>query len=387
MRNFKRKVKEFCRAVRRRFQSNKQPREHAELDVDYSQMIPSHRTAAIAGQTPEGLEEAQEAEEVVLYHLPSSFTYHGTIPLERTDEVITYNQPPTGVAVPDGTPISPRWIKIAALNQNPRVKKLKIPQNRLHPGALRIPLNSAGLRDLSDYLQDAVYAPHIREVTFECDHIKSSQALAELVVLVPFLDQIAHILLIETRHRDIPIRDALLFVISGFTTSLRSGQHAYLLWNAKPERSRPVDMTAGCAVTDSGVTRPNGHQYEAHFDLGTRLGAPDQTPREGDVRFWVHRGVKAARGTRGRPRTRGNRRTEDEALMIRNLPRHQFHHLAGTEPNVEWILDFTRLSLRAIDLYGTRLTLEGLQFLLRRNAQTLKVLVLEQVDVASSGRT
>ena len=383
-------IKKPFKGIKRKFQSkNKESKgkQREEPEVDHSPMIPSHQTAVIPAQTPAGSDGSKEAEEVALYHSSSSFSYHGTIPLVRTDGVITYDQPPTGVAVPDGTPNSPRWIKINAMNLDPRVKKHTIPPNPISVGTVRVVLSSAGLRILSDYLQDAVYAPYIRKVIFECDHIKTSRALADLERLMPFLDHIAHILLIETRNIKIPIRDALLFVISGFTTYLRSGQDAYLLWNAEPERSRPVDMTAGCALTKTGVTSPNGHQYEAHFDLGTRLGAPDQTPREGEVRFWVHRGVKAAKGTRGTLRTRGNRRAEDEALLIRNFPRHQFHHLPETEPKEEWMLDFTRLNLRAISLYGTRLTLEGLQFLLRRNAQTLKVLVLEQVDVAPSGRT
>lgn len=236
---------------------------------------------------------------------------------------------------------------------------------------LRIPLTEEGLKDLKSFIGRPKYALWIRQVCFDCNHVRTKSDQRKLMELILPMTEIVYLISVTMEKASMPIRYSLTFLLAGLMFAISDNENVWMVWNGPSRQgsNRSQGMDACCVLTNDGigVDDPGQSKHEVHIDWGLKLGTPTLTSMQTDRRLCVLRGLQG--GT----------------LLVKNWPPKGLRTPNRRPDKVK--PDCMRIDLRNIVIEHTTILLGGLHYLLERNKQTLRKLVLCHVDTVSHSIT
>jgi hypothetical protein len=216
-----------------------------------------------------------------------------------------------------------------------------------------------------------VQPPYIREVTFDCQDIRTREDVDNLEKCRELLVEILKILYEQTGDAVHPIRDALILLLEAWLCAIDTKQEVWCGWNTSDPKvhERMNGMTAGCSLPYLGLGSCSQYltKFHVNFDYGLDIGqltvseSGEKTVQE----VWMNifeDGLDFEFGL----------------LLINGWPGTERLGLDYNQVFFEAMLMETKL--RRIEIRNTKLHVGGLLSLLDRKEDSLDILILESVD-------
>lgn len=213
--------------------------------------------------------------------------------------------------------------------------------------------------------------PYIREVTFDCQDIRTREDVDNLEKCRELLVEILKILYEQTGDAVHPIRDALILLLEAWLCAIGTKQEVWCGWNTSDSEvhERINGMTAGCSLTYLGLGSCSQDltKFHVNFDYGLDIGqltvseSGEKTVQE----VWMNifeDGLEFEFGL----------------LLINGWPGTERLGLDYNLVAFEAMLMETKL--RRIEIRNTKLHVGGSLSLLDRKEDSLDILILESVD-------
>jgi hypothetical protein len=231
--------------------------------------------------------------------------------------------------------------------------------------------SKTGPKKLKHAIRQPVQPPYIREVTFDCQDIRTREDVENLEKCRELLVEILKLLYEQTGDAVHPVRVALIFLLEAWLCAMGTKQEVWCGWNTSDPKvhERMNGMTADCSLTYLGLGSYSQDltKFHVNFDYGLDIGqltvseSGEKTVQE----VWMNifeDGLEIEFGL----------------LLINGWPGTKREGLDYNLVPFEAML--TETKLRRIEIRNTKLHVGGLLSLLDRNKDALDILILESVD-------